>query len=326
MTKTNMMEVTERPYLSHQDQANLIDILLAYRMATGVQIYPTIWRTRLLLSSRVWDSAHDSRVWEDTSGQMLGFSMLWRRKREDTYLVLDRFVQPDLATDKLVEIMLAWGVQRVKLIAEEKKTAITLYAAQIAPTILPHDHFVSHGFSPVAPNPEQHNVYFARSLATAVPSSHLPNEYEIRPLQSNEIQAFQTIYDFATVNPEHLQETLASDEYEHLVVINPEGALVAYCEFSICRAEWRRSGQKIGWIDYVGTIPEQQQKGLGKAVLLASLQRLQNWGAETVQLVTVNTNTPAIILYHATGFSPLHVLEPTRYKKRIRIVTAANAP
>jgi ribosomal protein S18 acetylase RimI-like enzyme len=200
---------------------------------------------------------------------------------------------------------------------------MTLYAGALNLPQLSNKHLESHGFVPVAHDPEQYNVYFARSLGTDVPAPVLPDGYEIRPLQSTEIQAFQTIYDFATVNPQHFQELLASEEYEHLVVVSPEGAFVAYCEYSICRAEWQKSDTKIGWIDYVGTIPEHQQKGLGKAVLLASLQRLQNWGAERVQLATINTNTPAINLYHAAGFTPITVPEPTRYEKQIKVVTAA---
>lgn len=316
-----MLQTTNRPYRVQEDQDRLLDLFLAYRVATSVQTYPTIWRTRLLLTSRVWDSARDSRVWEDTRGRMVGFAMLWRRRREDTYLVFDRFVQPNQATDDLAEAMLAWGIQRAETIAAEKGIVIRLYAAKLDSTILPGDHLASHGFGPVTPDSEQYNVYFARSLDTAVLPPQLPDGYEIRPLQSPEdISAYQAIYDFAAVNPEHFQELLASEEYEHLVVINSECKIVAYCEYSICRAEWQKSGVKIGWIDYVGTIPEEQQKGFGKAVLLTSLNRLQNWDAETVQLVTISTNTPAVKLYQATDFAPVMVTEATRYQKQISVV------
>lgn len=316
-----MLQTTNRSYRIQEDQDRLLDLLLAYRVAISVQTYLTIWRTRLLLTSRVWDSAHDSRVWEDANGRMLGFAMLWRRRREDTYLVLDRFVQPDRATDDLAEAMLAWGVQRAEVIAAEKGTAITLYAAKLDSAILPVDHLASRGFSPLTLKSERHNVYFARSLEMGIPAPVLPDGYEIRPLQSPEdIEAYHAIYDFAAVNPEHFQELLASEEYGHLVVINPEGAFVAYCEYSICRAEWQKSGVKIGWIDYVGTIPEEQQKGLGKALLLTSLNRLRNWGTETVQLVTISTNTPAVKLYQATGFAPVVVTEAVRYQKQISVV------
>ena len=313
-----MRQITNRVYNTLQDYGFLQDLFLAHRLATSVKIYSTIWRTRLLLTSRVWDSVQDCRVWEDARGQMQGFAMLWRRRREDAYLVLERFVQPDLATDALTGAMLAWGVQRAQAIANERAAAITLYAAKLNLATLPDTHLEAQGFRPVVPNPEQYAVYFSRSLDTAVPPPQLPEGYAIRPLQPTEIQAFQSIYDFAAVNSEHWHETLTSDEYEHLVVVNPAGLLVAYCEYSICRAEWEKSDIKIGWINYVGTIPEEQRKGLGKAVLSASLNRLQNWGTEMVQLVTINTNSPAIKLYYATGFIPVNVPEAARYEKYIK--------
>lgn len=60
-----------------------------------------------------------------------------------------------------------------------------------------------------------------------------------------------------------------------------------------------------------------RQMGLGKVILLASLSRLKTRGAESVQLVTINSNTPAIKLYHSTGFMPIPTSEPASYKKQI---------
>ncbi len=250
---------------------------------------------------------------------MLGLAMLWRRRREDNYLVLDRFIQPDRATDELADAMLAWGVQRAYGIAREQAAPMTLYARTLNLPQLSNKHLEAHGFIPVARDPEQYNVYFARSLEIDISVPVLPDGYEIRPLSPQDAAAYQALYDFAAVNPEHFQELLASDEYEHLVVVNPEGAFVAYCEYSICRAEWQRqqSGAKIGWIDYVGTSLEIRQMGLGKAILLACLRRLRAWGAESVRLVTISTNIPAIKLYHSTGFAPSPTSEPASYKKQI---------
>jgi ribosomal protein S18 acetylase RimI-like enzyme len=56
---------------------------------------------------------------------------------------------------------------------------------------------------------------------------------------------------------------------------------------------------------------------LGRAILLASLQRLQVWGAETVRLITTNTNIPATKLYEATGFTPVTIPEALNYKRNI---------
>ena len=148
----------------------------------------------------------------------------------------------------------------------------------------------------------------------------LPKGYVIRPLQGkDELQAYQALFGFSTVDKQFEQVLLASDEYCHLVVVNPKGKLVSYCEFSICRQEWTQSGQRIGWIDYIGTAPQQQQRGLGRAILLASLKQMQTWGADTVMLVTINVNKPAVALYNSTGFVASDIQEPLWYTKQVAI-------
>jgi ribosomal protein S18 acetylase RimI-like enzyme len=54
--------------------------------------------------------------------------------------------------------------------------------------------------------------------------------------------------------------------------------------------------------------------GLGRAVLLASLANLRDWGAEVVRLVTVSNNLPAIGLYEAASFNRSTTFEPAVYK------------
>jgi ribosomal protein S18 acetylase RimI-like enzyme len=56
---------------------------------------------------------------------------------------------------------------------------------------------------------------------------------------------------------------------------------------------------------------------LGRAILLASLNRLRAWGAYTAQLVTLSSNTPAVALYRSTGFTQLVIAEALVYEKQI---------
>ena len=44
------MLYTSRPYHAQLDRDRLTELLLAYRLAGDVRLYPTIWRVRLLLS------------------------------------------------------------------------------------------------------------------------------------------------------------------------------------------------------------------------------------------------------------------------------------
>ena len=322
------------PWTQHyrylHDLDRITHLWLAHRAATGVRAYPTLWRVRLLLTSRVWEPTQDTRVWEHPSGQFAGLAMLWRRHPENPYLVLDRFIHPRHATGDLAAAMLQWGCQRAAAIAAQQKIPLTLFTGALPPAICPDDPLASFGFTPLPLNPAEHNVYFSRSLQGDLPTPALAPGCTIRPLHGiDELQAYQDLYSFTAVDPHHQRELLASDEYSHLVAVDPQGQIAAYCECSICWAEWELSAEwqfspgrstnpeRLGWIDYIETRPEQQRQGFGHTILLAGLARLRGWGAHTAMLVTVSANTPAISLYQKTGFARLAVSENPTYKKRI---------
>ncbi len=312
------MSCTSRPCVYQSDLNGIVQMLLAYRAATDVRAYPTVWRVRLLLTSRAWDPLRDARVWEDASGQIVGLAMVWRRQPAASYLVLERFVHPHYATHDLVTDMVEWGGQRAMAIVAEQKIPLTLYASALTSSDYPDDPLEHYGFTAVAPNPNEYNVYLARSLQVDSPTPALPPGYTIRPVRGvEELEAYQNLYSFAAVNPQHRQELAASDEYSHLVVADSQDSLAAYCECSICRAEWQVSHERIGWIDYIETRAELQRRGLGQAILLAGLACLREWGADTAMLVTINTNTSAIHLYTKTGFERIDVSEPPSYNKYI---------
>ena len=315
-----MENLVSRPCNYLEDQEQISQLLVSYRLATSLCTYPTVWRLRLLLSSRVWDAAQDARIWENKAGQVIGLAMLWRRQPASPYLVLDRFLHPAYGNDFLVETMLAWGDRRAHDIVDPQKIDLAVYASGFAPGLGWRDPLESFGYKPVVPEPLDQNVYFSRSLGNDLPEPILPPGYSIHPLRGpEELEAYRSISSFAAVNPQHQRELLESDEYSFLIVVNPQGALVAYCEHSICRAEWQGNKPRIGWIDYIETRAEEQGRGLGRAVLYAGLARLREWGADTVMLVTVSGNSPAISLYSRTGFVQVSVPEAPRYEKHITV-------
>lgn len=312
-----------RPCIYTQDKDRLIDLVRAYRRSTGVAMYPTTWRVRLLLTSRTWDLAQDTCLWECASeqagsGQASALAFVWRRKATSPYLALERFIHPAFATRPLAADLLAWACRRAEAVAAGQAGPLTLYAQDFAPALGLDSPIEAYGFTPLKPNPDGYNVYFGRALRGSLPEpAQLPG-YSLRPVNSvQELIALHANSNFAAVNPEHLQELFDSDEYCTLVAIAPGGALAAYCECSIDRAEWQAGGQRIGWIDYIETRPEFQGKGLGQALLWAGLRRLQAGEAETAMLVTISSNAPAVRLYEKTGFERVDVREPVVYEKHI---------
>lgn len=298
------------------DHVQLSELVTAYRLAANVRAYPTLWRVRLLLTSRVWEPEQDARVWLDDAGQVIGLAFLWRRRRESEYLALERFIHPARATQELAAAMLGWGDERARAIAVHRQASLTLYTTALHPNVCADADFAANGFAPVPISPTDRDIYFARALTVPLPAPALPPGYTLRALRGmEEWEAYCALYGFAAVNAEHQRELLASDEYQHLVIVDAEGAFAAYCECSICRAEWAGGAERIGWIDYVETRAEQQRRGLGRAALLGGLAQLKAWGAETALLVTITSNTPAVALYRAAGFEEAAVTEAVSYQK-----------
>ena len=313
-----MENITSHSCDYHKDKKRLMDFWLDYRAAFDVRIYPTIWRIRLLLTSRVWNQERDTQIWENESGQIIGFAMLWSRQPASSYIVLDSFIHPKFATSELHSAILNWGDLRASEIAKEQETSLTVYATGFSQYGFYDNILKQVGYIFLPPNPDEHNVYYSKSLQNGISLPAIPTGYEIRKLQgADDLEAYQALYGFSKVNPIHQKELMESKEYCHLAMVNPEGEFVAYCECSVCYSEWERSNQRIGWIDYIETKPEHQQKGFGWAILMAGLLHLKEIGADKALLVTINTNTPAVTLYNKTGFESVVIKEYPSYEKQI---------
>lgn len=308
--------ITSRPCDYATDQGRLAGFWLDCRAVSDVRKYPTIWRTRLLLSSRVWNQEKDAQLWENQAKELVGFAMLWRRQAASPYVVLDYYLHPREANSELFSKILEWGDGRANQIAQEQGTELTSYIPSTLSFAIPI--LAKHGYRLAPPSPVDYDVYFSKSILGDIPRPILPEGYHIRQLQNvDELQAYQALYGFAKVNPHHQQEAMESGQYFYFVVANPVGELVAYCECSIYYDEWKRTGQQIGWIDYVETKSNEQKKGLGQAVLNTGLLHLQKLGANTAMLITINSNTPAVGLYHKTGFSRIEIKDQFIYQKQI---------
>ena len=66
---------------------------------------------------------------------------------------------------------------------------------------------------------------------------------------------------------------------------------------------------RVGLFEPVGTHPDFQRKGLGKAVMLEALRRLQKQGMEQAIVCTAHDNAAALRLYTSIGFEPYNVFQ-----------------
>ena len=81
-----------------------------------------------------------------------------------------------------------------------------------------------------------------------------------------------------------------------IVAVAPDGVMAAYVN------GWLDPVNKVGDFGPVGTRPAYRRQGLGRAVLLECLRRMQARGMDRVSVSTGVSNTPAIQLYEGVGF------------------------
>jgi ribosomal protein S18 acetylase RimI-like enzyme len=131
-----------------------------------------------------------------------------------------------------------------------------------------------------------------------------PEGVTVRPLRGEqEIERYTALYSFMPRSADQRLELLRSPEYTHLVAVAPDGDFLAFCECSIDREEWARSGRQTGWVEYVGVRQDCQGRGIGRAIVREGLRWLRSHGAQTAALLTGGTNTVAQRMYIAVGFA-----------------------
>ena len=154
---------------------------------------------------------------------------------------------------------------------------------------------------------EEHFVYFTRSLSEPVPAPVLLAGYSLRHSRGEEDAklrsvashaAFSQHRDFEGYWPRTLkfmQSPVYVPERERFVIA-PNGDVASFCII------WTDEINKLGHFEPVGTHPDHQRKGLGRALLYDAMKKLQSEGMNEADVCTVSTNLPAIHLYESVGF------------------------
>lgn len=89
-----------------------------------------------------------------------------------------------------------------------------------------------------------------------------------------------------------------------LIAVADDGSFAALCFCEILPEYSDRIGKKVGFIAVLGTRRNYRRMGLGKAMLLAGLQRLQDKGMEFARLgVDADNPNGALQLYESVGFT-----------------------
>ncbi len=288
-----------RAYQSEQDLAYMRDLLVAGRAAANGTYYIHIGDLNWWMY-RPPDEAQRRagiRLWEADDGRLLG----WAYAPPDDG-TLDVYVHPAIHGTSQAEDMIDWAIDWSTAAAQQHaQDKLALYWIADDDVWL-QQHFAKRGFAPA----DTSFVHFSRNLAE-VSTVQLPVGYQIVSVSSETVgvqRAQATYRAFANTMPwadywdryRRFIECAAHIGERDLVVVSPDGFGVSAC------CIWFDEINQVGLFEPVGTHPDFQRKGLGKALLTEALHRMKAAGLLTAIVSTNDKNVSGIGLYQSIGF------------------------
>lgn len=311
-----MRVLTKRPYVGPTDLQPIADLLNACSDFDQLEGYTTASELGQDLNDPSLDVDQDVRLWEDSTGTLIGFGSVWIPEQPcdpiDGYLWFA--VHPASRGGQLEAEILNWGESRLRQVGRDRQSSVQIRASSRS-TLGDRIAFLEKsGF-------QQDRCFYTmvRSLAEPVQVSPLPDGFTIRASWGIEEagawvemfnQSFIDHWNYHPVTVERHIHWLKNPEYQaelDLVAIAPDGTLAAFCYAAIDQEANRHKQRLDGWINLLGTRRGFRRLGLGRAMLLSGLEKLQQKGMDTAKLGVDSENpNQALALYQSVGFRRLH--------------------
>ncbi len=264
--------------------------------------------------SPTFDPARDICIWEDGDGAMLAFAQIWIPAAGD---VVDGYVwfkvHPEHCDGTIESEIFAWGAERMREVGRDRNVRVQLRSGARTTQAERIAVLEQHGFT--------RNRYFlrmARNLSEPIADPKLPDGFAIRAVAgTDEAAAWIDMFNLSFIDhwnhhPKTVEERLhwMSESFyrPHLDLIAqaPDGTFAAFAFCGVFADENGRTGRNEGWVELLGTRRGYRSMGLGRAILLAALQRLKAEGVDTAVLgVDADSLTGATRLYESVGFKPI---------------------
>jgi ribosomal protein S18 acetylase RimI-like enzyme len=246
-------------------------------------------------------------LWEDIQNptSLLGWTLLSPEAE-----AFDVYLRPDVVGTGIGEAIFRWSETHLDELARQRGgdeicNVWISSKGEWLPAILK-----SHGFMP---NGELMD-HMQRSLEHGIPAVTLPDGYLLRScfgLQECDNRAAAQYAAFLSKIPfeaycQRFENFMRSPVYapdNDIVIQAPGGQVASFCLI------WLDPHSRTGLFEPVGTHPEHQGKGLGKALLVEGLRRMQVAGMTNAIVNTEHTNLAARRLYEAVGFTTIDLLE-----------------
>lgn len=291
-----------RPYRDYSDFDKLRHILIAGRQANTSTYYVHIGDVNwwLFYPDQSAEFAQRLFFWED-GDDVLGWCLL---TPDEGYW--DVFVHPRLRGTARAEAMWAWAEARLTEMVRAKGGDQARVFWIDERDAWRRAWLEQHGYALRRSDPQ-----FTRSLAEPIPEPVVPEGFVVRASAGEaeaesraraSYAAFQSKWDWDKYMHRRLSfmRSPVYDAERDMVAVAPDGVVAAFA------IHWFDHVNRVGLFEPVGTHPDYQRRGLGKAVLLKSLRRMRAQGMETAIVGTNHDNVAAIKLYESVGFRLHH--------------------
>ena len=290
-----------RPYQDERDLEGMLRLLVAGRKADNGTYYIHAgdlkwWLYYPPLEGDYWDHIY---LWDDSAqpGRLLGWALI-----SPVFAGFDVFIQPELRGSLPAQEMFLWSEEKA-LQVTRRQGKTTIYVLWV----LHDDDFLDKHFRQRGYRLGRGYVHLTRNLDEMIPSvldkggflvRECMGEPEVAARAKAQYGAFGSKAPFERYL-ERFRNFMRSPVYDHnldIVAIASDGQVGAFC------IVWMDPVNKVGLFEPVGTDPDFQRQGFGKAVMLEGLHRLRGGGMKQAIVSTFEDNPAAIKLYESVGF------------------------
>jgi GNAT superfamily N-acetyltransferase len=264
----------------------------------------------------------DLRLWQDSSGKLIGFGQLFISQNDDEiegYLYFD--VHPTRRGDALGTEILQWSEQRMREVAKERAVRLKLHTYSRDDRFDRRMLLKKQSFAT-----DRCFLTMACPLDRSFIQPQLPSGFALQPLSGDglyrlplcDLDAWVELFNESFIdhwNHQDLTQATVRHWFKNphykpglnLVAVAPDGTFAAFCVGYINLEENARSGRNDGWIKLLGTRRGFRKLGLGRAILLAAIGQFKAAGVDRVKLgVDAQSLTSAMRLYESVGFEAMN--------------------
>jgi len=297
------MTIHPRPYRDLSDLEKMRQILIEGRQANNGTFYIHLGDLNW------WLFYHDPgepfseqiALWED--GDRLSGWVLFTPSEE----TFDLFVHPSLRGTQQAEEMHLWAEART-IEKVKARGGPVLRAMWTLETDMVRRRFLEECGYHLADSEDRlaQMPYFVRPLTDPV-AAPLPSGFIVRPAAGErelenraaaQYGAFQSKLEWGRY-VDRFRRFMQSPGYAQAhdtVVVAPDGRIAAFCIF------WLDAVNTVGLFEPVGTHPDFQRQGLGRALLTQCLRWMQAERMTQANVLAEASNSAAIALYQSCGF------------------------